>query len=83
MNTDHLYMGDCMTNYRDQVLAGTAAVGAKGSANNRVKLTEVQVREIRRRAGEGENQYALGRVYGVSQHAISCIVTGKTWKWLP
>ena len=47
------------------------------------KLSEDQVREIRRAWGAGElNQPALGRKFGVSQPAIHNIVLRKTWKRL-
>lgn len=57
----------------------------RGEMSNTAKLTEVDVREIRRTYKKGDLQYgqsALGKKYGVSHIAIGCIVKGRTWKHL-
>lgn len=54
---------------------------ARGEAHGHVKLTEANVREIRRRAGEGKTP--LGREFGVSPITIYEIVSRRTWTWLP
>lgn len=64
----------------------------RGSANNFSKLTEDQVRDIKRIAATemavGDRQgsrvgkvscRSLAKQYGVSRHTISLIVNGKTW----
>ena len=56
---------------------------AKGEAHGMAKLTKDEVRAIR-------SQYVpyhvparlLAEQYGVSEGAISCIVTGRNWGWL-
>ena len=52
----------------------------KGSLNNRSKLTEQQVIEIRKRIEDGETQRGLGREYGVSGTLIRFIHLRRTWK---
>jgi hypothetical protein len=52
----------------------------KGSFNPRAKLTESDVRHIRRRNRKGETKAALAREYGVSEVAIFNLVTRRTWR---
>lgn len=52
---------------------------AAGTAAPVSKLTEDEVRAIRRRAAAGETQETLGREYGVSRSAVAQIVTRRTW----
>jgi hypothetical protein len=59
--------------YPEKVRRG---VDVKGS-----KLTEAQVREIRALYAAGTvSQDALARQYGMSQHAICCVIHRDTWK---
>lgn len=51
-----------------------------GERNPRAKLTENDVRTIRRAAAEGVSQYALAAQYGVGQTAISRIVLRQSWR---
>ena len=55
---------------------GQRGVHVKGEAHGRAKLTEGQVREIRRLVG---NQYHLAASFGVSQSQISRIQRGESW----
>lgn len=52
----------------------------RGGARNR--LTEEDVREIRRRWAAGETPVQLGRIYGVSDQNIWHVVKRRTWKWV-
>lgn len=55
----------------------------RGSAHWKTKLTEDDVREIRRVVGAGEvRQAELARRYGVTRTAISLIIRGVSWKHL-
>lgn len=76
-NPRHLSVGSHADNMRDCVRRGRAATGVRcGSA----KLTPEQIAAIRDRyAVGGVSQRALGRVYGVDQTTISCVVRGRTW----
>lgn len=51
-----------------------------GERNPRAKLTEDDVRAIRRAAADGVSQYVLARQYGVGQSAVSRIVLRKSWR---
>jgi len=51
----------------------------KGDQSGTNKLTEVQVREIKRLLRLGASQAALGKKFGVSAGAIYHISAGKRW----
>jgi hypothetical protein len=54
----------------------------RGSARPLAKLTDDNVRDIRRRVGMGESQAALCREMGVAAATVCNIVNGKTWRHL-
>lgn len=56
---------------------------SRGSANGGAKLTEDQVREIRRRLAGGSLGKDLAIEYGVTPVTISKIKLGKKWAHLP
>lgn len=51
----------------------------KGQEHPGAKLTDGDVREIRRLVAQGVTQREIGRRYGVSRSTIGLIVRGKTW----
>lgn len=51
-----------------------------GEGHYRSKLDNTKVREIRRRAGNGERYQDLGDEFGVVKSTIGFIVNRKTWK---
>jgi hypothetical protein len=53
----------------------------KGTNHHKCKLTEEQVLEIKE-IGYSQTRTALSKKYGVSRHAIYCIITNKGWKHL-
>lgn len=55
---------------------------AARSKNRRAKLTEDQVREIRRRCGTGESFVSIARDFPVNDWQISRIAHGYQWKTL-
>ena len=77
VNPDHLESGTPSENELDKVRDGTHK---RGERNNNVKLTENQVREIRKR--HSETQQDLAKEFGVSQVSISLIIRKKNWAWL-
>ena len=79
-NPLHLVAGTHAQNGQDRVEHGTSG---KGEAHSQAKLTENDVREIRRRyeSGEsGETQTSLADEYKVSRGAIESVVRRITWK---
>lgn len=63
-------------NAADRLKHGTLLTGEKNPA---AKLTEAQVREIKRRRKAGETNGALAAEFGVSYHTVSGIARGVIW----
>lgn len=53
---------------------------SRGERNGNARLTEPQVREMRRRWAAGETKAELRRRFGVGYCAITGIVDGTTWR---
>lgn len=54
----------------------------RGERNPRAKMTEAQVRDIRRRRAEGETVMKLAREYDLGERAIYLICGRETWRHL-
>lgn len=77
---DNIYWGTLQDNALDAVRHGTWVDNA-GEKFGRSKLTNSEVREIRRRyAAGGILQKELGAEYGVAANTICYVVQRKTWK---
>lgn len=63
-------------NIADKVAHGTHQAGERHGCH---KLTEIQVREIRRRRASGESGISLAREFGVWNGTISAIVHRRLW----
>lgn len=79
VNPRHLAWKSSAQNQRDRVTHGTDARGAK---NKRARLSEGQVREIRRRLAAGESNTALAADFDITHYAVSAIKRRRTWAWL-
>ncbi len=78
VNIAHLFEATNAENIADMVCKGRQA---KGEKNGQVKLTQEQVKEIRKRyAAGGVFQKELAREYGISNQQISKIVNRIWWK---
>jgi hypothetical protein len=53
-----------------------------GRNTRSARITPQDVRDIRRRYGEGETQAFLSRAFGVSVIQIGRIVRGESWQWV-
>ena len=74
----HLFLGTQKDNIDDAKSKGRIPVGENRSSS---KLTENEVREIRRRYAAGNvSIYLLGQRFGCTGKNIWLIVTRKTWK---
>jgi len=78
-NPNHLFLGTRAENTLDMYAKGRNRQ-INGEKCHKAKLTESDIPEIRRLHSEGMSQTALAKQYGVSQHSISSIVRGKSWK---
>lgn len=54
-----------------------------GMAHRQAKLSDDQVRDIRTRARNGEEQRPIAKAFGVHQSTVWSIVNRDTWKHLP
>jgi hypothetical protein len=76
---DHLWLGTHAENMADMVKKGRGR-GLQGESHNMAKLTQSQADQIRELYDRSiKNGAKLAREFGVSRHAIWCIVHGKTW----
>lgn len=64
----------------DHRCADLSQVEVIGSRNGHAKLTEADVREIRRRARDGELHRIIAADYGVSRSRITTIANGRDWR---
>jgi hypothetical protein len=83
VNPAHLELGTHQDNMRDMYERNPPwHIGPRGEKAPANKLTEDQVRTIRKRHAAGESAKSLGREYGVSDTAIGYIVRRVNWWWL-
>lgn len=73
----NLSWGTVQQNHDDKRRHGTMA---KGSSIGQSKLTEDQVREMRRRAVAGERKRSIAREFGVCEATLQHILTRRTWR---
>lgn len=55
----------------------------RGNRNPRTKITENDVRAMRREYAEGMSLRALSRKYGIAHTAIASVLKRRTWAWVP
>jgi len=77
VNPNHLWEGTHAENQADRNQKGRQA---RGEINAGAKLTESQVREIRKRREAGEEIKPLAIEYGIHFSQISSICTRRNWK---
>lgn len=75
---DHLFLGTPAENSADMAAKGRAAAGPRHPMVRRCKVTDDDVREIRRRAALGETQADLARTYETDRHYIADIVSRRS-----
>jgi hypothetical protein len=84
-NARHLFAGTHKDNAADASAKGRLKLSVrsqKGVENGNSRLTEDNVRHIRALIAEGQNNTAIGRVFGVTNSVISMIRLGKSWRHL-
>lgn len=78
----HLFIGDAAANNADMRSKGREGHGfacVYGEANAASKLTTEKVSAIRAMAADGIEQRAIAVLFGVSQSAVSLIVSRRRW----
>ena len=76
VNVAHLFLGSNVDNMADQKAKGRQAIGTR---NPNARLSEDDVKHVRRRLANGEQGRAIAKSYGVSENVISLIKRGITW----
>lgn len=76
-NPAHLALGTKQDNSNDMVRAGRSLGGQRGTS---AKLTNVDVRAIRKALAVGATQAAQARLYGVHRSAVHRIAKGETYR---
>lgn len=78
---DHLFLGTPSANMWDKVHKGRANTPTRvGEHNGFAKLTEADVREIRRRRATGETRVSVGLAFGIHEGTVKQITSRKTWR---
>lgn len=77
-NASNLEMCTARENVRHALSTG---LGVTGEKSIHAKLTYKEVIEIRKRLASGEKGYRLAIEFGGSKAMISCIKSGKNWKY--
>lgn len=79
VNPDHLFFGTDADNRADCVAKDRHARGERSGVN---KLTEAQVKEIKRLIANGMRLMDIAPLFGVSKNHISGIKNGRYWRHL-
>jgi len=78
-NPAHHFLGTVRDNSRDMAAKGRTGT-APGMASTRARLTDADVREIRRLRSEGMGVVAIGQRFGIHSARVSMIARGLQWK---
>lgn len=77
VNPAHLLVGTHLDNAHDMVERDRQA---RGEQHPKTSITETDVKDIRRRALNGESYSAIGRDLGLNVNTVLGIAKGRTWK---
>lgn len=73
---ENIYWGTPKQNQQDRFSHGR---GGCGEQHSQAKLTEDDVRDIRRRLAMGEKQKDIGAIYGITQSSVSFVKSNRNW----
>lgn len=80
ININHLKAGDCIENNLDKKNKGNAIGINSGESNHFSKLTEDQVRKIRRDIASGKTVKEVGIKFNITPQAVSKIKLNQRWR---
>lgn len=83
VNPAHLFLGTQADNIRDMDEKGRRVRGdIRGEKNGLAKLRLEDIPAIRALRGK-RTARQIGRIYGVTREAISSVLNGYSWAWVP
>ncbi len=84
VNPEHLFLGTAKDNCADMMRKGRQShfPRSRGAKNNRSKLTESNVHNIREMLDMGLHQNEIAKTFGVTRSAVYAIRVGNTWAYL-
>jgi len=77
VNPKHLWLGTKLENSQDMVNKGRSAKGIKNGGGNR--LNSQQVKEIKVRLQNGDQQKDIAKEFGISKSMVCFIAKGRNW----
>jgi len=81
VNPDHLFLGTQKENVMD-MLSKNRQRSHKGTKNNKARLNEEKVSEIKRLRRSGLQYKEIADKFGVSVGCVSHILNGRHWTWV-
>lgn len=76
VNPDHLFIGTTLDNFKDMRIKGRSA---RGERNTQAKLTEKEVKKIRKLENELDSA-KVAEIFDISKSTVLSIWSKKTWK---
>ena len=84
VNPNHLFLGNQRDNMRDMARKGRGGKGgARGERQGSAKLTQSDVRSIRKLARKGKTQQEIADLFKIDRSNVSIIVLRKGWRHVP
>jgi len=80
VNPEHLFLGTAKDNMQDASAKGRTK-NQCGENNSSAKLNLFKVKEIRKMLEQGVTHQRIAEMFGVKQITMSCIKTGRTWRY--
>lgn len=85
VNPDHLWIGTPLDNMQDKTAKGRGRYlpsYVKGSQHGMAKLSDDEVRQMRRLRNEGRKLVDIATAFGISKSSAGRICSGKSWRHL-
>lgn len=77
INVEHMFLGTQKDNLSDMASKKRSTIGTK---NPMAKLTDNDIKDIRKMYKDGKTQQHIAKIYSLSRSNVGLIVTHETWK---
>ncbi len=81
VNPDHLFLGSARDNVLDMHMKSRNG-NPRGAENGNARLSEFEVRVIRKHRFEGRSLRHIAEIMRLSYSTVRSVCTGRTWGWL-